>query len=133
MKESEKICKCTAFSDKSCQVPCRLCTTNTLTEGPFKQRPCKTDTVVHTNSLTHRHLYRQTDWHTDASTQRPFYTQTLLHTVPFTHRDLYRQTQLHTESLLHRDPFTHRDLYRQTQLHTETLLHTDPFTHRHLY
>ena len=86
-----------------------------------------TQTLLHTDSFTHRRFYTQTlfthrTFYTQTLfTHRTFYTQTLLHTDPFTHRPFYTQKLLHTEA------FTHRRFYIQT------LLHTDPFTHRSFY
>ena len=87
----------------------------------------------------------QTLLHTNTSSHRDFYAQALLHKDPFTHRRFYTQTLLHThrcfntQTLLHTDAFTHKHFYRQSLLHTETfthsrfyiqtLLHTETFTH----
>ena len=90
-------------------------------------RRSREQTLLHTNTFTHRRFYTQTLLHTetfthrDAFTHRSFYTQTLLPTDAFTHRRFYTQTLLHTEA------FTHRRLY------TQTLLHTDASTHSCFY
>ena len=102
-----------------------------------------TETLLHTESFTHKHFYTQTLFtqrrfsctHTDAFPHRDFtrkhfntqtlYTQTLLHTYAFTCRCLF--TDAHT--LSHTNAFTHRRFCTQTQ----TLFHTDPFTHRRFY
>ena len=105
-----------------------------------------TETLLHTESFTHKSFYTQTVLHTDASTRRRFYAQmrfthahALSHTNAFTHR------RVHTQTLLHTDAFTHRRFYTQTLLHadafytrrhafthkrfyTQTPLHTDTFT-----
>ena len=65
-----------------------------------------------------RHSYTQTILHTDTFTHRSFYTQKLLPTEAFTHRGFYTQTPLHTDAFTHRRPYI------------QTLLHTDGFTHR---
>ena len=57
-----------------------------------------TETLLHTDTFTHRHFYTQTLLHTDALT---LYT-----TESFTHRSFYTQ---HTEALT------------QTRLHTEEI------------
>ena len=77
--------------------------------------------LLHTDPFTHscfypQHFYPQTLLHTETFTHRRFYTQTLLHTVAFTHKHFYTQTLLHTVA------FTHRGFHTQTQ----TLLHTSP-------
>ena len=103
-----------------------------------------TETLLHTESFTHKHFYTQTLSHRDvfhAHTHRRISTQRLLHKNTLTHRRLYTQTLLHTYAftcrclftdphiLSHTNAFTHRRFCTQTQ----TLFHTDPFTHRHFY
>ena len=53
-------------------------------------RDCYTQTLLNTNTVTHKHFYTQTLLHTC------FYTQTLLHTDAFTQRSFYTQKLLHT-------------------------------------
>ena len=65
-----------------------------------------TNTLWHTDPLTHKSLYTQTHIHTDASTRRyvlhthtRFHTQTLLHTHALEHKRFYTQT-LYTQTLV---------------------------------
>ena len=103
-----------------------------------------TETLLHTESFTHKHFYTQTLSHRDvfhARTHRRISTQRLLHENTLTHRRFYTQTLLHTyaftcrclftdaHTLSHTNAFTHRRFCTQTQ----TLFHTDPFTHRRFY
>ena len=103
-----------------------------------------TETLLHTESFTHKHFYTQTLSHRDvfhAHTHRRISTQRLLHENTLTHRRFYTQTLLHTyaftcrclftdaHTLSHTNAFTHRRFCTQTQ----TLFHTDPFTHRRFY
>ena len=103
-----------------------------------------TETLLHTESFTHKHFYTQTLSHRDvfhAHTHRRISTQRLLHKNTLTHRRFYTQTLLHTYAftcrclftdahiLSHTNAFTHRRFCTQTQ----TLFHTDPFTHRRFY
>ena len=109
-----------------------------------------TETLLHTESFTHKHFYTQTLSHRDvfhAHTHRRISTQRLLHETTLTHRRFYTQTLLHTYAFLHADAFlqTHTHFHTQTLLHTDafahrhrrfstqTLLHTDAFTHKHFY
>ena len=79
---------------------------------------------THAHTLSHT-FHTQTLLHTDALTHKRFYTQTLLHTDAFTHRRFY------TQKLLHTDGFTHRRFYTQMRFtHAHTLSHTNTFTHR---
>ena len=71
-----------------------------------------TQTLLHTDTLTHRSFFTQMLLHTDPLTHRCLYTQTLLHTNTFTQRPFY------TQKLLHKDAFTYRHFYTQTLLHT---------------
>ena len=101
-----------------------------------------TETLLHTESFTHKHFYTQTLSHRDvfhAHTHRRISTQRLLHENTLTHKRFY--TLLHTyaftcrcfftdaHTLSHTNAFTHRRFCTQTQ----TLFHTDPFTHRRFY
>ena len=82
-----------------------------------------TETLLHTESFTHKHFYTQTLSHRDvfhAHTHRRISTQRLLHENTLTHRRFYTQTLLHTYA------FTCRCLF--TDAHT--LSHTNAFTHR---
>ena len=103
-----------------------------------------TETLLHTESFTHKHFYTQTLSHRDvfhAHTHRRISTQRLLHENTLTHRRFYTQTLLHTyaftcrclftgaHTLSHTNAFTHRRFCTQTQ----TLFHTDPFTYRRFY
>ena len=103
-----------------------------------------TETLLHTESFTHKHFYTQTLSHRDvfhAHTHKRISTQRLLHENTLTHRRFYTQTLLHTyaftcrclftdaHTLSHTNAFTHRRFCTQTQ----TLFHTDPFTHRRFY
>ena len=86
---------------------------------------------THTHHFTQRRFNTQTLLHTDTFTHKSFYKQTLLHRCtsthrkPFTHRCFYTQRLLHTEDCTHRsfytEAFTHRHLYTQKHLHTHTL------------
>ena len=87
-----------------------------------------TETLLHTESFTHKHFYAQTLSHRDvfhAHTHRRISTQRLLHENTLTHRRFYTQTLLHTYAFTC-DAF----LQTHTHFHTQTLLHTDAFTHR---
>ena len=111
-----------------------------------------TETLLHTESFTHKHFYTQTlshrdvfhahtqtHFHTETFTRKHFNTQTLLYTDSFTHirfymqMPFYRRThtfthkRFYTQTLFHTDPFTHRRFY------TQTLLHTYAFTHGRFY
>ena len=58
-----------------------------------------TETLLHTESFTHKHFYTQTLSHRDvfhAHTHRRISTQRLLHENTLTHRRFYTQTLLHT-------------------------------------
>ena len=84
-----------------------------FTHGPFDTKPLvkrntitHTHTLLHTDPVTHRHLYRQTQLH----------RQTLLHTDPFTHRTSYTQTLLHINPFI-RTVFTDRPSFRVQGLH----------------
>ena len=113
-----------------------------------------TETLLHTESFTHKHFYTQTlshrdvfhahtqtHFHTETFTRKHFNTQTLLYTDTFTHirfnmqMPFYRRThafthkRFYTQTLLHTDTdaFPHRPFY------TQTLLHTNTFTHIRFY
>ena len=109
-----------------------------------------TETLLHTESFTHKHFYTQTlshrdvfhahtqtHFHTETFTRKHFNTQTLLYTDSFTHTHtllhadafLQTHTHFHTQTLLHTDAFAHR----HRRFSTRTLLHTDAFTHKHFY
>ena len=114
-----------------------------------------TETLLHTESFTHKHFYTQTLSHRDVfhahthrriSTQRlftrkHFNTQTLLYTDSFTHIRFYMQMPFYRRT----HTFTHKRFYTQTLLHTDTdafthrpfythtLLHTNTFTHIRFY
>ena len=62
------------------------------------------------NTDTHRGVYTEELFPTDACTHRSFYTQTCLHTEAFIHRSL------HTESF-----YTQKLLHRQISLYTDDL------------
>ena len=74
-------------------------------------------TLLHTDSFTHKPFYTQTILQTNALMQRRFCATALLHTDLFTHKPFCTQT------LLHVDTFTHRCFY--TQMLLQTLLHTN--------
>ena len=59
------------------------------------------NTIPHTDTFTHRHLYTQTLLHTELFTHRHFYT---LHTNTITDRPFYTQALLLTDTFIHR-PF----------------------------
>ena len=63
-----------------------------------------TQTLLHTNTFTHRRFYTQTLLHTEAFTHKHFYTQTLLHTNTFTHRceDEMRRWDVKNEKIFYR-------------------------------
>ena len=87
-----------------------------------------TETLLHTESFTHKHFYTQTLSHRDvfhAHTHRRISTQRLLHENTLTHRRFYTQTLLHTYAFTCRCLFTDA----RTHFHTQTLLHTDAFAH----
>ena len=78
---------------------------------------------------THRCLYTEQLWHTDAFTQRSRYTYTeqLLHSAAFTQR------RLCAKKLFYTNAFTHRGLYTQKLLRTEVFtrkLYTEKLLHR---
>ena len=96
-----------------------------------------TETLLHTESFTHKHFYTQTLSHRDvfhAHTHRRISTQRLLHENTLTHRRFYTQTLLHTyaftcrclftdaHTLSHTNAFTHRRFYTQTLLHRKQTL-----------
>ena len=104
-----------------------------------------TQTLLHTDLFTSRHLYVQMLLHTDTCTRRCFYTLTHRHsyTKSLPHTDAFTRNPFMTQMLLHTDAFfTHRRVYTQT-LFTPVFddqtsfrakgvfLHTDAFTHRH--
>ena len=116
-------------------------------------------TLLHTDTFTHRHFCPQKLLHTEPFTHRSFfhaaafahrrfYTQTLLRTEAFTRRNFYTQKLLHTDAFTHtsyctQKLFTRRRFCTQKRLHAGTftqtnfcaqkLLHTGAFTHRHFY
>ena len=112
-------------------------------------------TLLHTDTFTHRHFCPQKLLHTEPFTHRSFfhaaafahrrfYTQTLLHTEAFTRRNFYTQKLLHTDAFTHTHKLLHTEaFYTQTLLHTEALtrrnfytnklLRTEAFTHRSFY
>ena len=113
-----------------------------------------TETLLHTESFTHKHFYTQTlshrdvfhahtqtHFHTETFTRKHFNTQTLLYTDTFTHIRFYMQMPFYRRT----HTFTHKRFYTQTLLHTDTdafphrpfytqtLLHTNTFTHIRFY
>ena len=74
-------------------------------------------------------FYTQTLLQTDTFTHRHFYTQNSLHTDTFRHRHFYTHAFTHTHTLLQTETFTHKTVYTQT-LYTQTLLHAEAFTHK---
>ena len=113
-----------------------------------------TETLLHTESFTHKHFYTQTlshrdvfhahtqtHFHTETFTRKHFNTQTLLYTDSFTHIRFYMQMPFYRRT----HTFTHKRFYTQTLLHTDTdafphrpfytqtLLHTNTFTHIRFY
>ena len=68
-----------------------------------------TETLLHTESFTHKHFYTQTLSHRDvfhAHTHRRISTQRLLHENTLTHRRFCTQTLLHTYAFTCRCLFT---------------------------
>ena len=100
---------------------------------------------LHTDAVTHKHMYTQrllhkhfdtntvtqTLLHTEAFTYKHFYAQTLLHTNPLTHRRFYTQTLFAHRRFLHTDAVTHKHMYTQRLLHKH--FDTNTFTHRSFY
>ena len=97
-----------------------------------------TETLLHTESFTHKHFYTQTlshrdvfhahtqtHFHTETFTRKHFNTQTLLYTDTFTHIRFYMQMPFYRRT----HTFTHKRFYTQTLLHTDT----DAFPHRPFY
>ena len=113
-----------------------------------------TETLLHTESFTHKHFctqtlshrdvfhaHTQTHFHTETFTRKHFNAQTLLYTDSFTHIRFYMQMPFYRRT----HTFTHKRFYTQTLLHTDTdafphrpfytqtLLHTNTFTHIRFY
>ena len=88
-----------------------------------------TETLLHTESFTHKHFYTQTLSHRDVfHAHTHTHAQTHFHTETFTHK------HFNTQTLLHTDAFTRKHFYIQALLHTDAFTHrrfsTQTFTHR---